>query len=112
MIKTFLKGQYGSNNIVPNSNFWIFETYKIRGFVRNVFSVLSLIRILWTFETNKKYFLIEPSKHNMGQTVLSFDQNLLETLENATQIGKQSLYWGQHESNFVVSNSFYWIHLK
>ena len=54
-------------------------------------TLLSLIPILWTFETNKKYFLMEPLKHNMCQTVLSFDQNLLETLENATQIEKQSL---------------------
>ena len=41
----------------------------------------------------------------MFQTVLSFDQSLLETLENATQIKKQSLYLGQYESNFVVSDS-------
>ena len=47
------------------------------------------------FETNKNIFLIEPLKHNsynIGQTVLSFDQNLLETLDNATQIEKQLLY--------------------
>ena len=55
-------------------------------------TVLSLIPTLWMFETNKKMFFVEPLKHNMGPTVLSFDQNLLETLENATQIQKQSLY--------------------
>ena len=41
----------------------------------------------------------------MCQIVLSFNQNLLEILENAMQIEKQSLYSGQYESNFVVSNS-------
>ena len=40
----------------------------------------------------QKYFLIEPLKHNMcQQTIQHFDQNLPETLENATQIEKQSL---------------------
>ena len=42
------------------------------------------------FETNKKIFLIEPLKYNVGQTVLPFDQKLSETLENVTQIENQS----------------------
>ena len=42
MIKTLLKGQYGSNHIVPNSNFLkTFEIEKkIGGFVRNLIRLL------------------------------------------------------------------------
>ena len=69
---------------------------KNRGFVRNLFSVLkeqygSNRFILDSYFINvrnkqKKIFLIEPLKHNMCQTVLYFDQNLSETLKNATKI--------------------------
>ena len=38
----------------------------------------------------------------MSQTVLSFDQNLLERLENVTQIKKKSL--GQYGSNCAASD--------
>ena len=52
MIKTLLKGQYGSNRIVPNSNILkIFETEKkLEGFL----------------ETLSDY-----EKDNVGQTILS-----------------------------------------
>ena len=42
MIKTFLKGQYGSNRIVPNLDFFeIFETEKkLEGLLETLFRVL------------------------------------------------------------------------
>ena len=60
-------------------------------------TVLSLIPIFECLKQTKKYFLKEPLKRKICQTVLSFDQNLLETLENPKlkrlmQIEKQSLY--------------------
>ena len=65
-------------------------------------TVLSLIPILWMFETNKKkFFLIESLKHNMCQTVLYFDQNLSET-ENATKIGNNQ-YIKDNMSQILLS---------
>ena len=37
----------------------------------------------------KIYFLVEPLKYNMGQTVLSFDQNLSEALENELALSQE-----------------------
>ena len=41
--------------------------------------------LLWKKKRSKLYW-----KDNMGQTVLSFDQNLLERLKNATSIEKNN----------------------
>ena len=51
-------------------------------------TVLSLIPVLWIFETDFFVDRILKTRYNMGQTVLSFDQNLLERLKNVTQIEK------------------------
>ena len=51
---------------------------------------LSLIPILSMFKTNFFYNrILKTNKDSMGQTILSYDQNLLERVENAMQIKKK-----------------------
>lgn len=63
----FQKGQYGSSSNVPDSNCFRNVCYK------KIYELFTEI-------------VKNPRMNNMGQTVLSFDQNLLKILENTTLI--------------------------